>query len=124
MTALEQVGSMPLILTGPNGNPGVHARPGSPGRGESNERGRLRNRAFVVTAVLQALVRLLLALLAGWNQWYCRDHPPAQRAACNHLARCPLPGRAAKGADSQCIPIRHPSFRKPDPLIYTSTSFM
>jgi hypothetical protein len=40
------------------------------------------------------------------------------------LDRGRLDGRAAKDADSNCIPIRHPSFRKPDPLIYSQPYLM
>jgi hypothetical protein len=38
--------------------------------------------------------------------------------------RSQLKNREGKGADSTCIPIRHPSFRKPDPLIYAQYYLM
>ncbi|HEV2805212.1 MAG TPA: hypothetical protein VGW57_09820 [Chthoniobacterales bacterium] len=71
-----------------------------------------------MTAVFLALVRLLLTLLAGWIHGLAAIISLLRGRLANALARCRLPGRAAKGADSQCIPIRHPSYRKPDPLIY------
>lgn len=71
-----------------------------------------------MTAVLQALLRFLLALLAGWIHGLHAIIRMLRGRIANALARCRLPGRAAKGADSHCIPIRHPSYRKPDPLIY------
>jgi hypothetical protein len=69
-------------------------------------------------AVLQALVRFMLTLLAGWIQALAEVLRLIRARLDNAAARSRLPGRAAKGADSHCIPIRHPSYRQPDPLIY------
>jgi len=33
-------------------------------------------------------------------------------------ARRHLPGRADRTADSRCVPLKHPAYHKPDPLIY------
>jgi hypothetical protein len=71
-----------------------------------------------VTAVFQVLVKLLLTLLSGWIHGLAEIGRLLRQRLANALARRRLPGRAAKGADSHCIPIRHPSYRKPDPLIY------
>ena len=71
-----------------------------------------------VAAFLQALLKFLLALLVGWIQGLVELIRLISGLIANASARNRLPGRAAKGADSQCIPIRHPSYRKPDPLIY------
>lgn len=69
-------------------------------------------------AIIKALVRFLLALLAGWIQGIVAIVALIKARLANAAARARLPGRAAKGADSHCIPIRHPSYRQPDPLIY------
>jgi hypothetical protein len=71
-----------------------------------------------VIAVFHALVKFLLALLAGWIHGLAEIIRLLRARLANAMARCRLPGRAARGADSHCIPIRHPSYRKPDPLIY------
>src|SRR4051794_36811621 len=39
-------------------------------------------------------------------------------------ARGELPGRRSRDADSNCIPIRHPAFHRPDPLIYAQYYLM
>ena len=68
-----------------------------------------------MTAALQALLRLLLA---GWLDGLREIRRLLKARIANAYARRRLPGRARKGADSHCIPIRHPSYRQPDPLIY------
>jgi len=69
-------------------------------------------------ATIQALLRFLWALLTGWLRGILAIVDLLRGRFANALARCRLPGRAARGADSHCIPIRHPSYRQPDPLIY------
>ena len=69
-------------------------------------------------------MKYLVALLVGWIQGLFELIRLILGLIANALARDRLPGRAAKGADSQCIPIRHPSYRKPDPLIYDQYYFM
>lgn len=64
------------------------------------------------------LLGLLATLIAGWIRGLAELIRLLRGRIANEAARGRLPGRAAKGADSYCIPIRHPSYRKPDPLIY------
>jgi hypothetical protein len=71
-----------------------------------------------MTAVFQALVRFLFALLTGWIHSIAEVIRLVKARLANAVARSRLPGRAAKGADSHCVPIRHPCYRQPDPLIY------
>jgi hypothetical protein len=75
-------------------------------------------------AVFIALFRILLTLLVGWVRaigeiwrWLCG-------LILNAKLRKRLPPRAAKGSDSHCNPIKHPSYRQPDPLIYDQQFLM
>lgn len=73
---------------------------------------------------LRTLLRLLVALL--W-QWVTALHALLGRLFAlvrAMLDRGQLPGRSARGADSRCVPVRHPAFRKPDPLIYAQYYLM
>ena len=69
-------------------------------------------------AALKALLAFLAALLFGWLVVMRDILGWLQGSLANAAARGRLAGRAAKGADSNCIPIRHPAYRQPDPLIY------
>jgi hypothetical protein len=71
-----------------------------------------------VTNLFQAIAGFLAAILLGWFQAILTIARLLQGQLANLLAQSRLPGRAAKGSDSNCNPIRHPSYRKPDPLIY------
>lgn len=68
--------------------------------------------------LFHALAGLLATILLGWLQaipWIVRL---LHGLLANLSAQSRLPGRAARGSDSNCNPVRHPSYRKPDPLIY------
>jgi hypothetical protein len=96
------------------------AHTGTPSPSRESEAGLqyLRNGVFVVKPTFQALVEFFRTLIAGWLRGLAEIARLLRGRLANASARCRLPGRTAKGADSHCIPIRHPSYRQPDPLIY------
>ena len=68
--------------------------------------------------LFHALAGFLVTILLGWLQavpWIVRL---LHGLLANLSAQSRLPGRAARGSDLNCNPVRHPSYRKPDPLIY------
>jgi len=69
-------------------------------------------------AFVTALCRLLPLLLIGWLRAIVQLLRLLRGLILNALLRKRLPGRAAKGSDSHCNPIKHPAYRQPDPLIY------
>jgi hypothetical protein len=71
-----------------------------------------------VTNLFQAIAGFLAAILLGWLQAILSIVRRLQGEVANWSAQSRLPGRAARGSDSNCNPVRHPSYRKPDPLIY------
>src|SRR5213593_3179600 len=74
--------------------------------------------------VLFLLWRLVLALLLGWATgitWIVK----MIRALCARLrARLKLPPRDRRATEDRCVPVRHPSIQRPDPLIYSQTYLM
>lgn len=71
-----------------------------------------------MSAAFKAFLAFLAAWLFGWLAALRNIFRSLQGSLANAAARDRLPGRAAKGADSNCTPIRHPAWRQPDPLIY------
>lgn len=71
-----------------------------------------------MTRLIQAVAALLAALLLGWLQALFTLARLLSGRIANWSAQSRLPGRTARGSDSHCNPVRHPSYRKPDPLIY------
>lgn len=74
--------------------------------------------------VIRALGDLLRTLVVGWIVALFELLRRLLALLRTALDRGSLPGRSAKGADSTCVPIRHPSFRRPDPLIYSQFYLM
>ncbi|MFX0578999.1 hypothetical protein [Nocardia nepalensis] len=75
-------------------------------------------------AFLRALWGAIVALSTGWAGALIaliRLLQAMIQAACD---RARLPGRTARTADSRCVPIKHPAYRKPDPLIYSQQYLM
>jgi hypothetical protein len=71
-----------------------------------------------VTSWLSNIGGILWTVLTGWIRGivvFVRRLCALVRVACD---RRHLPGRADRGADSRCVPIKHPAYHKPDPLIY------
>ena len=71
-----------------------------------------------MSAFFQVFGRLLAALMFGWLQAIQWIVQLLRGRLANLRARSRLPGRAARGSDWHCTPLRHPSYRQPDPLIY------
>ncbi|MCW2517018.1 MAG: hypothetical protein JWR11_6060 [Mycobacterium sp.] len=71
-----------------------------------------------MTPWLGNILALLRTVLTGWISAvaiFFRRLCALLRAACDRRL---LPGRLSQSADSRCVPIKHPAFHKPDPLIY------
>lgn len=71
-----------------------------------------------MTKLIQAISAFLAELLLGWLQALRTLARLLSGRIASLSAQSRLPGRAARGSDSHCNPVRHPSYRKPDPLIY------
>lgn len=70
---------------------------------------------------IAAVIRILLhdgwmAIVTLWRQLWALI-----RAAC---ARMKLPGREGRVTQQQCVPIREPAFKQPDPMIYSQGYLM
>jgi hypothetical protein len=71
-----------------------------------------------VTSWLSNIGGIIWTILTGWIRGlvaYIRRLCGLLRLSCD---RRRLPGRADRTADSRCVPLKHPAYHKPDPLIY------
>jgi hypothetical protein len=74
--------------------------------------------------ILFLLWRLLLALLVGWATGL-QTLVQMLRALWARLRdRLAKPPRDRRVTDKRCVPVRHPSIQRPDPLIYSQTYLM
>lgn len=71
-----------------------------------------------MTRLIRAIAAFLAALLLGWLQALLALVRLLSGRLARWSAQSKLPGRAARGSDSHCNPLRHPSYHQPDPLIY------
>jgi hypothetical protein len=77
-----------------------------------------------MSALFSAIASLLWALLIGWVGALADLYRRLVGLIRATLDRENLPGRQSRDADTECVPIRHPAFRRPDPLIYAQEYLM
>jgi hypothetical protein len=74
--------------------------------------------------VISNLLGLISTLFIGWLRALIAFLVRIQAILRSALDGSRLKGREAKTADTDCVPIRHPSFRRPDPMLYSQPYLM